>query len=614
MELMKDRGCFLPRLLIRAILAFIVCLWFSDALAATCTDKSDCLCDCYANTDGAGNDTGSGVYANASCESKGIPIRSVYFCEDFEALALHGGTAYGTGAPDYGPWGDPTGLANSCGANGYWNKAYGGSTFSCNWLNGQSCGPGGTCGFSECFAREWSAGDPWGGNGPSDGSPSACIDIAGAGEFDDELAALGTPDCPGADGIYGTGDDVTDCGPWDGGYSFGYRIAQGHTGDIIGTASLGGARSVIGLTYALAYSDNLGTASIFDDPWKHEEWGASVSTLTGGSVGCGSPPFSPAIFHTGESACISGVAAATVSDGCFGCNSLALQVGTSCGCSNSNGGTSIYRGHSFTQSGDFPYGKWGCIQLKVVLGSPSGSYKLKLNAPSTEAWSDDTSTVISANLNTQSIINDQTFSSFVWNAYANANQGFGETPTTAVIRRWTDNFVVHNGDPVSCGEIGMGLAVAPETWNICDGIVCQPNFSMINPSTCTQGSCSAASDVHAAADGTATGTIVWEMDSDCDSSNGIDYLTTLTACANSSTCDAADVCDMSAKTSTGGNGSGLYTIGIRSTRGGFTGTKTATFQVLAPAAKPGRNASGSFTITDLLQLFSDPYAPVVAER
>lgn len=97
----------------------------SEASAYSCTDGQTCLCDCYANTDGTSNDTGSGAYANATCEARGIPKRSVDFCEDFENALLNDGDTqvYNDQAViDYGDdarWGDG------------WSQVYGPTAGDC---------------------------------------------------------------------------------------------------------------------------------------------------------------------------------------------------------------------------------------------------------------------------------------------------------------------------------------------------------------------------------------------------------------------------------------------------------------------------------------------------
>jgi hypothetical protein len=208
----------------------------------------------------------------------------------------------------------------------------------------------------------------------------------------------------------------------------------------------------------------------------------------------------------------------------------------------------------------------------------------------------------------------------MWDAYYNNdgwefNGGGYCTTATEPGYRGYDNFLIKKGDPLTDAQLGFGDQVnLVDTWTIpdCPAAGC---FNLSNPSTCTQGACSAAADAAATADGTASGTITWEIDSDCDNATGLNYVDIDTlgsgaVCINSNTCNRADVCDYSAKTAN------TYTATIRSCVGAICDTATDTFQVLAPQAQPpGNRFQGggcSGCTLSWLERYRDPYSPMLA--
>jgi hypothetical protein len=302
--------------------------------------------------------------------------------------------------------------------------------------------------------------------------------------------------------------------------------------------------------------------------------------------------WSTRIFFNGSPNCTSAfVNNATVTKGALGCN------GSEWGFTPFG---SDFPGGSFS----WPNGEWACTTMKVTgIGTSSATI---VQTWMTEAG--DSSTIVNlSNLDMSYGETAAPIQGIDMNNYHNGGSGVGSgycTPggvpgSCDRAYRYEDNIVITNGDPVPCSVAMAEIVGASDTWTI-------NTFSLINPSTCTQGACSDPANVSATASGTATGTILWERDTDCDSSNGISYVT-MTECADSDTCAALDECDYSAKTA------GTYTATIRSTRGGISDTATDTFQVLAPAAVPGNQGSGSFTLTHLMDLYRDPFDPVAVE-
>ncbi len=117
-----------------AILAPALLVLGGDAFAASCTDDTDCYCDCV-----EGVDRGD-TYVNDACETKDVPVdTSLIWCEDYEEVTMTSldATYFGDGAPGYGPWYDDTGQTDARGANSYWKKTYGAPSNGCSYdLNG----------------------------------------------------------------------------------------------------------------------------------------------------------------------------------------------------------------------------------------------------------------------------------------------------------------------------------------------------------------------------------------------------------------------------------------------------------------------------------------------
>lgn len=375
-----------------------------------CTDGVDCFCDT--------------APANI-------------FCEDFENASL-----YEPGSAN--PWHkSPSGNSPYRGGDSFWTNTYG-STGAAWWSNGTPASPylGSTCGYSVCGLKEYcSAAQGEGQNdcfGPGTNTSTA-IDIQRAGDFNAQVGTLTL--------IGGSGDSA-DVGS--GNTHYAARTPPGNTVGIHGYANWsGGNYTTIGMTKAHAYSSNMASISLCDDPWKHDEFEGSTSDPGGyyenfgvGNTGrrgydgtsCGGGfPYSPIMFHAGsESACDAAVAAATISVGEADCNSQALRIGP---------GSGVY-----TQSTDFPFGSWACMQAYITgMGTSNLTYQI---------WHNETLIFSMTNFD-GTVLKNTNYRGFFFNNYSNANQGSGEDPNTADGYRYADNIIIVNSSPVACSAIGF---------------------------------------------------------------------------------------------------------------------------------------------------------------
>ena len=304
-----------------------------------CIDGVDCYCDRIAN-----------------------PIDPLYdpnriFCEDFESASLYLTTSSN-------PWHkSPAGDPGYRGGDSYWTNNYG-STGAAWWSNGQPASPylGSTCAYSVCGLKEYCSAAQGGGQndcfGPGTNSSTA-VDIQRSGDYN---AAVGSLTLTGGRG------QSADVG--DGNTHYSARTPPNNTVGIHGYANwVGGNYTTIGMTKLHAYSSNMGSISLCDDPWKHDEFEGSTSDPGGnyenfgvGNTGrrgyngstCGDGfPYAPIMFHNGnQSACNTAVANATITVGEADCNSLALRIGP---------GAGVY-----TQGTHFPFGTWACMRAYIT--------------------------------------------------------------------------------------------------------------------------------------------------------------------------------------------------------------------------------------------------------
>lgn len=491
---------------VAALFAFLLILLMASPGKAgeDCTDGTDCLADClgiYGNPPGADvaiNDPGGPNHnlmaGNAACAAKrggdGIPLRTtsvggvgrVVFVEDFED------TLFQCVTNAAGCWND-RGTAfpgeDMRATGSLWSARYGLGTQDCTWeegypANSQCSAPGNpypcctgsgtgscpqyspTCDTStnnDCYMAEWTLGAemfPTQNSNPcNDDSIGPCIDIfGGSTSFNDESNALGVPDCPGNDGLPGTGDDVSSChngdGVFDGHQALRYRNpANGGTGGIAGyndpdhqgpTRQAFGALTDIGITVAYVYPDNQATSNVHTTFWKHEEFGDTAHNVleywfNGGSQG--TFPFGGYIFSkNATNANANALAATSCAVGSFQANNPP----------SSSNAANIHA--SFNQSTQFPHGKWSCLQGRIEgMGTTTTRMRKWLNG----------NVVFDCTYDGLNLQWAQDYEMFVWGNYANRASD-NPTCTGASVNqlsgRGVDNYVITEGAPVSCAEIG----------------------------------------------------------------------------------------------------------------------------------------------------------------
>jgi len=350
--------------------------------------------------------------------------------------------------PDW--YGNPTGSqawwrdGGVSGARGFgnkWTANFGSVTGAAAWTLGQ---PGGTPYFgpnctagSTCYAREYCSAA----QGTSFGSVVDCwgpgtnagtgIDIQGPTDANAEISGLTLTG--GNNGHVFSGNAY-----------MAYRIPTGSPMGILGRRSWADSRE-IGITMALAYSSNVVASGILNSPWKHDEWGEADQHWNLGLTGTGPTsvrPYKPFFWMTGGAGpCNTALSNATLFRGSTPvCNGAGLIYGAD----------PAY----YNQSTNFPYGTWGCHQAHIT-GIGTTNVTLKL-------WHNSVLIFHLTNFD-GTLMTDATngWGSVDLNAYANANQGTGETPTTQTAYRYQDNIHIRRGAPVSCQQIGFAPVNPP---------------------------------------------------------------------------------------------------------------------------------------------------------
>lgn len=477
-------------------LLVIICLVLSNTAfgGEDCTWGTDCPRDCWFDTAGTGVNEDCGgsnaglTCAGPACSAKrngdGIPIRAtsvggvgaIVFAEDFEDpdYTNQASTGDGWARIDTAVFGVGEDFRGSGSA---WFDRYGWGTSDCVWregyptgtpINGIACD---TTTNNHCGTAEYTAGADVNLAGSGDSDAGYCMDIFGNGqEFNEESSGLGIPDCPGDDGLPGTGDDVTSChnvdGVFDGIQSMRYRNPSGGaTGGFVtyddpahygfGTHALdfGSNLTSLGVTMALVYPDNQSTSNVHTTFWKHEEFqGADISLREfwthGGSQG--TFPVGGFIFSEGlTNSTAQALADTSCAVGSFSNN-------------NPGSGNAANINAVFTQATDFPYGKWSCVQAHITgMGTTTTRMRKWLNG----------TLVFDCTYNGFANQENKYYNAMVFGNYANRASDAQGGPGSAVNQlsgRGLDNFVVTNGSPVSCAEIGgvggeVGGAPEPPT-------------------------------------------------------------------------------------------------------------------------------------------------------
>lgn len=380
------------------------------ASSGACTDGVDCYCDTVSDP-------------------------NLLFCEDYEDLDYYENTA--------NDWVTAAGGAGDRALGSQWVDNYNNGVSGVVFQTGQPATPrlGVTCSpsGSVCGTKEYCSeaqGDVVDGLGVDcwQGNDSAAVDIQRSGDFNDELGTLSLS------GGFGETSDI-----FAGRAHMAYRTAEGSgkTAGIVGDASWTAATE-IGVTLAMAYSSNIGSASLIDDPYKHDEFGDYPYSeyWYAGNIGPGSNttfPFRPWMFKAlavSEATCDAAVAAADVLVGSFDCNDVQMVYGATNGT-----GTNQY-----DQATDWPFGTWGCVQAHISgMGSSDVEIRIYFNEE----------LIIHIDNLDGSVLYNQDYNAMVLNNYSNANQGLGETATTEAAYRYQDNYHIRQGAPVSCSSIGF---------------------------------------------------------------------------------------------------------------------------------------------------------------
>ena len=389
---------------------------FTVGANGSCIDGSNCYCDTVSDA-------------------------NLLFCEDFEDLDFYLNTSLDWAQSASGTPGDR-------GLGSQWTTQYGVGGANTVWTTGNPASPkvGSTCSPSGqvCGNKEYCSGsqsllvlgsagsDCW------DGNSGSAIDIQRDEDYKAEIGSLTLT------GGRSGGGDV-----FDGKAHFAHRVEAGKINNILGSKRFT-AVTEVGVTMAVAYSSNLGSISLYDDPWKHEEWGnypfaefwmlGNLRTPADASAPSVNSVFPFLTFFwmrnassSYNSACETALAAATKSVGYFDCYAEKLYMSA--------------RTTEYTQSVNWPFGTWGCVQAHIRgMGTTSMGVTISLNG---------TTLIQMDGFNATTNLHNQNYSEMFWNAYANANQGLGETASTGTGFRYHDNIHVRNGPPVSCAAIGF---------------------------------------------------------------------------------------------------------------------------------------------------------------
>ena len=572
----------------KKLLALLIVLLAKSSLA--CTKGTDCFCDCITDTGGAAGTFKAGCSPNYP--RGGGSAAAIQYCEDWDNLS----------------WDQPSGA--NFRAAGYDNNVCNpfeegpGDVNNCyNFVQDNNCDSNATNTTTDCAIGNQSLGQKY--------DTAKHHDIFARKSFPSRLTTLGyTAVIKYSAGFYHADQFKND--EFDNN-TYTTRGAPLGQDTFLSCDSYDQKKTTCGPSPSdsAEHANNL-ACTHSDRAWSTRLFTFKHSLCSGGSNSGG--------LCTDNSQCPGGTCAAPPTVGCSWVNTASVTKGA-LACNGAEWGwspcISDFPGGTFS----WPTDQWACTTTKI---SGMGTASMRVQ----QTWTNATggsATVVDFTMDDtaggQCSGESCEFSSAVdaikYNNYDNGGSGVGSGYCTNGAGaglgcdrgyRYEDNIIVTNGDPVPCSVAMAEIIGASDTW------VISP-FTIINPSTCVFGNCAPKGDLNASAAGTATGTITWLMDSDCDNSNGfngVDPDTVAgsggTLCANSSSCLRQDVCDFSAKAA------GTYTVEVRSTRGAITGTATTTFQVQAPTSGPGNNPSGRYTITDLWHLFDDPSVTLVALR
>jgi hypothetical protein len=412
--------------------------WAADFGA--CTVGTDCFCDLITTTG-----TVNGAYSN------------VFFCEDWDHDALWEDTANITMPGGYGDWADGSTTeygSNNRGRDSWWRMRYGREGDGIP--NGQPSTPtvGLTCaiGFPCDQVREYRSDNRYLANYTTDGMP---VDIIRPGEFDDEIGNI-DPVIPSSGGATVFGNAIlaarngttTTSGTY--GSSYGDETANSQDFD--------GIRSQFGITAAVGYSDNITASQILLDAWKHDEFKPSQQgDVQDGLFGFNSTSANPNTWPVhfpivtgpaGYDDCGDNILAGTNHVGGGYCADQYRMVlyateGTGAG--------------QFSSSADLlsNLDEWHCFSVYWDFRTVSNV--------TMKAWWNGELVVHYTGLDFSGSQVDSPSGADGYNAFSlnnYANRVYYTGPLVSPVRRYNDNYVMRDGTPVLCEDLGF-----PDAYN-----------------------------------------------------------------------------------------------------------------------------------------------------
>lgn len=403
------------------------------AIFGPCTAGTDCFCDLIDTTG-----TVNGSYSH------------VFFCADFDHDAFYATTP--TDVDDaYGNenWISTSGAIFGSGDRGggsRWTKLYGGTWSGMTWEDGE---PTTTCGGVITNVGgigsgplEWDASDRWCAN-----TYQPRIDIIGqSSDFSAENGS-NIPTIPGSGGASIFGDNL-----------LGMRVAQYEEQGFMTDSStagagtsFGGVKSQLGVTVALTYESNIISSNILNAPWKHDEFdgpnGSSADGLFlfkqqgGGGAPANTFPYMGFIFPVSGFTCANAISGATQTLGTFQCD----VSGNIVFYAEQGTGSNQYEWPT-----DFDVDEFHCA-------SAYWDFRTISNV-SVKFWHDGELIIDVSGLDFTNSPYDGASSdgvdSFELNNYSNQVYDNGALSTTST-RRYVDNYVMRDGTPVLCEDIGF---------------------------------------------------------------------------------------------------------------------------------------------------------------
>lgn len=397
--------------LLRA-LAFAVPL----ILAAAGAQAAETFCSCATDAGTAG------TFKNSECQNTiGTPrmAGTIEVCLDFEGSEW---TAL-TGSNSLTDACTTSGVSERAGGS-LWADEFGGNAAGCGWAHGETFSVGTSpndlrindanpCGGGNCPCGDEAEPAVWLNGDPLEAGTNACLGVVLANDVDDLFSGATTPSTPlaGSNSLVQIVQTGQTNGIWDGD-----TMANTHT---------------FAMSKLSAYPSNIASTNILTWPWKHDQHGNNdhpfdmwLGTANGYSTAY-FPFVGMSVYNFAN--CTASRSSATYTVGSIGdtaCNGSQLR---------------ITGPQNYTRSTDWPYGQAGCVQGFIRgYGTSTAEWKILF----TPLGGSRKTIFHIQNLDMSGISNSP--SPFRPNAYANANQGGGETPTTAPTGRFTDNLLIQS--------------------------------------------------------------------------------------------------------------------------------------------------------------------------